>query len=196
MINRQFIIILLLLLFTAAVSYFLVWPAYENLGQNKKDLESWRTKVSNVKEAEAKLAGLEKSFDNAQGAEKLLLALPTDEDRPGLMVQLENLASINGLILNSLQFSKVAKKETSAQAQQASGQNVSASLAPAVRQERSKSLEVSFELSGQTESMRNFLESLENNSRVMDIKSLSFKVDESGEDQTVVFSFILNAYYQ
>ncbi len=198
--NRQPIILLVLFVLLGASSYWLVWPAWTQSSQLRADLATWKIKVSETEQTENRILDLAKKYDNSGNLEKLLLALPEDEDQSGLIVQMENLSSTNGLVLNSINFSKTAGK-SSANKTAATGETGSSSdqLAAKAKSSTLETMSLSFELSGSVDSLNNFLKALESNLRIMDIQSISFKLgnrnEVTGEEETS-FLISLNTYYK
>lgn len=202
MLNRQATVLFLLIIFLLASLYWLVWPAWHKFEQAKSDLTSWKVKVEDARRTENEIAALVKKYENSEEAEKLLLALPAEEDRAGLLVQLEKLSSENGLILGSVEF---LEADAQAGAKLVTGSAPSAGVVSAAGQNPASSVAVGFEtlglvlrLSGDVGSLRNFLAAVENNLRIMDVQSIDFKIDgiEDILGQSTDFLIGLNTYYR
>jgi len=195
--NRQIIIFSVLVLILSVGLWGLVWPEWQVFSLKMDEFKTAENNLAETKALKEKLAALTALYQNKEKTEELeriFSALPQKDDIPGLLVNLEALASKSGLIISNISFAEKSEK-TKTEADAAAG-SVQTSLIPAV-----KSLGVSLVLSGDYSSFVNFLRSAEENLRLMDIKSLSFQQSE----QTVLggalaessdFSVDLEVYYR
>lgn len=156
-----------LLLFLAVVlpTVLNIPPTYRELGQQKKELQSVSQHLKNIND----LVTLQQSLKSS-----LVLidaALPSKEEVPNLMIQVQSIATESGITLKAVQFGGIAKVEGSAH-QKITLQTV---------------------LEGSFGSLLTLLKSLENSSRIIDVESLNFDA-RKGEDNLSA-SFGLNAYF-
>lgn len=178
--NKQAIIALIFLAITA----FFVWqyflPSFNEAMALRLETASWEAKLNDTQGLNEKLKELNKKYQAmSEVADRVLQALPVEEDVPGLLVQLESLSSRNGLILDSVVFgSPEDKKEKKASS--AGG---------------AKTLTADLSLSGNQSSLINFLKSVEGNLRLMDVAAVNFNAPEKEALSGQSFSVSLNIYY-
>jgi len=113
--------------------------------------------------------------------------LPSSQDVPNLITQLEGLAFENGLILEEIGLATI--EETGAEKAQ-----------KARLEEKAKKnyqvLSASLKLIGSYSSFKNFLKAVEDNIRLIDINSVNFKVETKEGIQLFESEVNLNTYYQ
>lgn len=156
---------------------FLDIPMLQNISDIKKTtetqqklLEEKRDFIQTVKKLAEKYDGNEDIF------KKLDSILPDDQDTPNLIVQLEALAGGNGMILNDFLISETEKTE---------------------KVPDYKTVSISLKLNGSYEAFKNFLVTVENNMRLIDINSVNFQTQaESENNSSFDFDVILKTYYQ
>lgn len=199
MISRPLIIFLVILLACAGVVFEFVWPAYQSVSTASASLTVWQQKLASLKEADSRLDSLAQELAEKEvETEKISFALPLGEDRPGLLVQLEALASANGLILESIDFVKPSEEQ--AIIVQEEGQSTPALTSSQVsgQTNAAKSVRVDLTAAGNNvDSLKNFLVAVENNLRPMELVSLSFDTETAGNlGGFINFSLALKAYYR
>jgi len=115
--------------------------------------------------------------------------LPQRQEIPELIVQLEALASENGLILESLDI-KEKKRATETNEKKAA---VSSQISSQIN-----ILEISLALSGSYPAFKGFLEALEYNVRIMDVQKIEFSFKKGQEEGAAFLGFNLDllVYYQ
>lgn len=195
-------IFLLLILALVLIGWFLVWPAFQEVFQGREALALWQQKSVQAQESKQKLTDLEAKYETMQEEEnRVLNAVPPSEDIPGLLIQMEALASQNGLILTSLNFvypesekgARAVLMETgdSGQAPASSAVTLpSASLPAGV-----DILTLNLKLSGNYNSLKNFLKAIENNLRLTDVSTINFSKEKTGSDLGEL-NIGLNVYYK
>lgn len=160
-----------LVILILAIGYFvLIGPQYNSLKENGiLNYQAQREKLANRKTYLEKLKSLQTEYTklNAKDLESLKHLLPVGEDIPGLFVQAEALAKDNGLALQNIgvnqpavstdKSGKVVKKESAGVG----------------------TLSLSMTLTGGSgyEGLKSFLDSLENNVRILDVESVNFSPD-------------------
>src|SRR3989338_10022709 len=163
--NKQ---LLALIIFVAAVG-LITWqyllPEFGVVFDLREEFNVWEKKLNETQSLREKLADLEKKYNGmASEADKVAEAVPAEQDISGLLVQVEELASRNGLILQDVNFSVVeAKKNQSPAASAAPNIPATGQGAPGI-----KILTVDLSLNGSYASLQNFIKSIENNLRIMD----------------------------
>lgn len=177
--NRQIII---LIIFVAIVG-FLIWqkflPAFNEVSFLRQEVAAWQEKLNNAQELSRKLAALKIKYEDLTNeAEKISQAVTEGEDLPGLLVQLEDLSSRNGLVLGDVTFNPVDDKKNK----------------PAVA--GSKVISVDINLSGGQSSLQSFLKAVEENLRIMDVTAISFGERETENYNSQNFKVSLDTYYR
>lgn len=183
--RRNLIIIILLLAFVAVV-VFLDYPLYKEVKSFRKGLEIKQEELRGVEELLVKIKELKAIYEeNKDEAKRAFYAIPSGEDLPNLIVQLEALASINGLILEKVDFGQPAAEGVK--------------WGPGGEEKEIvvkeyKTMNVTLEVTGTYESLKSFLKSVEENIRLMDITSINFSA--SAEGGAFSFGVSMNVYYQ
>jgi len=202
--KKDTIIIILLILALLLIVYLLIMPGIDsmNLARAGFSLEE-----SRFKEAQAQSQQFsdlnKKKQDILAKLEKLTVALPKDQGLPELIINLESLATANGLMMNSVDFRAVEKKSSVMPPQMGVEDimpkksqdlpDLSAGSAQPLAQSYNIT-EVSMNLSGGYDNFKNYLKSIEENKRLMDVISLNFNL--TSHDSNSSFSLKLNAYNQ
>ena len=198
-------ILLSLIVALGLVLWFLVWPAYQSALLARADSATWQKKLSDAKDAKQKLDELQQKYQTYQEQEdRILTAIPNGEDVPGLLVQLEALASQNGLVLNSLNFiyPNTQSGARAAAAADSTGGNAEAAVASGASGSSLPTgvslLSVVLNLNGNYAALKNFLTAIENNLRLTDVYAISFEeaggaIQAGGLNKV---SVSLNVYYK
>ena len=169
--NKPVIIIVsLALILLFAIFYFL--PRYQELRYIEKEVEMKEEELSRREERIRELKSLQEELGNyREQLAKIDSALPVDEDLPALFDFLQKAASQSGLVLKSISHS-------------------AAKLSPDFAD--LKETEVSLELSGVYDSLKNFLPVLETTARLIETQSVSFSSDP--EDGPKEFKLTIKIY--
>ncbi len=184
---KKNIVILIFILVFIAILFLLDLPAYNKVTSFREELKKHQDFLKEKEEIVAKVDQLKQVYESRQNElKKVLYVLPVEKDLPNLIVQFEALSSENGLILEGLNFVKQAATTRSAAAEDVETEIES--------QRDYKTQEISLSVSGSYKSFKSFLEALELNIRLMDIKSINFKAQ--GEGAGFTFDILLEVYYQ
>lgn len=183
------IIIIILALGFIAVVVFLDVPAVGDILSLRSQIEQQKEIFSDKQILLAKVGELTKLYqENGEVLEKTSYILPSNQDIPNLIVQLEALAFENGLVLEELTIS-VSEERMVGRVQETRSQEEEAP-------KDYETLGVNFKLIGDYLAFKNFLKAVEENIRLMDINSVNFSA-ESGEGlQIFNFDISLTTYYQ
>ena len=155
--NKQGILCFILIIVAIWVGWQYLMPAFDKAASLREEQSVWQKKLSETQNLSKKLEVLRKKYNSMIAeSEKIAQAIPLKEDLPGLLVQLEELTSQNGLILDNVNFSAEV--------------NDTRKTATGI-----KSLTVNLSLSGGQTSFKDFLKAIENNLRIMDVSSFSVK---------------------
>lgn len=187
------IVIFILLLIFVAVVVFLDLPRIQNILDLRIKIDSEKEKLSEKQLLLAKIEKLEKKYEEAEESlKKVNYILPSSQEIPNLIVQLEALALEGGLVLESIQFSEV-KEVTQARAE---------AVRTATKETQSvdyKILSIELSLKGTYSAFKNFLKLVEENIRLMDINSISLSpesLEEEMEAPIFDLNIKINTYYQ
>lgn len=207
--NKQLFIFLIIILAIALLIWQFFWPAFTVVSQTREELRAWQDKLSQAQSLNEKLAGLKKKYQNLEKeVQRVADALPKNQDIPALLVQLEAMTSQNGLILNSVAFSfpETPKKKSAAGSQEPSlAASPAAASTPSLSQSSSaaalppnvKIVGIELNLSGNYNSLKNFLKAVENSLRIMDVTAVDFGSSGTGGSETMpTFTVGLETYYR
>ena len=203
----KFIEILILPIAMIGIIAALLWFVQPTYGEIKNLTQEIETKEDALEKKQKLVVDIEKlvnQYEDIEGrVSKVFYALPNKAEIPNILVQLESLASENGMIFESLNFSKA---QQSAQSKTTSENSAAPSSETAGQQniiEQIRSVSIDINLTGSYENFKNYLRSLENNIRIMDIASISFSSSsgssEEGEEESsdnFSYSIQLKVYYQ
>jgi len=189
--KKNLIIIIVSLIIFIAVLIFFDLPSYNKTALLRSEIKKYQNSLKEKEELVLKVNELKEIYDSRRSAiNKVYYVLPVKKDVPGLIVQFEALASENGLILESINFSE---KEIKKSAAIKTGQGTSATES----KQTYKSLIISSEVGGSYQSFKTFLKALEFNVRIMDIKSIDFSLEENEEKSwDFTFNLEIEVYYQ
>ncbi|PIV10425.1 MAG: hypothetical protein COS49_00570 [Candidatus Portnoybacteria bacterium CG03_land_8_20_14_0_80_41_10] len=198
--SKKSIIILISLIGGLALIFFSAEPFWSSVKILHQEIEQKKLEIKTTEEILDKTAELDQEYqDLKEEADKISLSLPKEEDIPYLLIQLENLASANGLLLEKIDFGQLSGQSKTAKSQSLSSSEQAKKIGPPFP---SSSLNV--KLNGSYDALKGYLASLENNIRSMDVSSISF--DVKGEEKQKsspsssldIFEFDLNIniYYQ
>ena len=102
--NRQALIALLCFVVIVGVAYFVINPSISGLKEVNAKIDAKNQEISTLKANINTLNTLKTQLEQAKDtANKLELAVPTKDDIPEILVQIENMAKDSGLKINSIQ---------------------------------------------------------------------------------------------
>jgi len=110
--------------------------------------------------------------------ETLERALPTEEEIPNVINQLQGMANVSGVTIDSLDITFPAIKA-------ANSNDVVRPLGE---------VQITFSLKGDYESVKSYLNGIETNVRIMDVQRLG--IQGGVENNTLDYNIVVNAYYQ
>jgi Tfp pilus assembly protein PilO len=197
-ISKENLVILCTLGALALVAVFLVMPSFDSVNLDRQIIGEKQASLEQTKIYNQQIAEKNNQFKNEQ-LQELLSILPKQEELSALLIQLEGLATGNGLIMESVDFSKIeqqpqaeAPSDTETDVSGTDTGLITAGPAPAPPY---KILLVTMKLSGSYEAFKNYLESVEKNKRIMDVISLVLD-NSSGLASYFFFTVNLHVYYQ
>jgi len=166
------IIVVVLLLFVAAAGgYFFCWPKYQEFSLKKQELE---TKDESIRQREEYLANLEnlskKLLKHQEQISKIETALPDEVSVAAIFKFLQKTSSENGLLIEGTNIGELYNlKKTGAGVQQ---------------------MPFNMSFVGSYKSFKNFLSSIYQNSRLIEVESISFSSPPK-EEESNLFTFEL-----
>ncbi|MFH1129212.1 MAG: type 4a pilus biogenesis protein PilO [Patescibacteria group bacterium] len=181
----------LILGFLASI-LFLDIPMIQGVLSMKKEEQYQQEQLVQKTDFIGTVEKLMKKYDgNKEILDKLDSILPNNKDVPGLLVQIEALANDGGVILNDVVISISEEKAVSKAQEVRTGE---------VSQEKTltdyKVVSIGLKLTANYESFKNFLNAVENNSRLVDVDSIAFSSQAEEGDNIFDFDVVLRTYYQ
>jgi len=149
-----------------------------------QDLRGERDALNILLEEESvKLDTLKKLFGEYGGIANLQstlsMALPTEEDLPGLINQLNGIANTTGIVIKTLDIQTLPNRSA----------NVDGAIGPI------GTINLSLDVIGSYESIKTYIDALETNIRIIDVQSL--RLDGGTEGGGVLeYEIVIHAYYQ
>jgi len=175
--HTTLIILICLLILLTLGGYFLCWPKYQEFKGKKVEIETKDEEIGLKEEYLSNLEILsEKLSTYEEQLSKIDSALPEDPSVAALFNFFQKTSSENGLILTDIDVSELFSSGDSAQDQESSG-------------ERIQKMSFSLSVGGSYSAFKNFLSAVYKNSRLIEIKSISFSSSEEVKD---LFDFSLN----
>ncbi|OGZ33718.1 MAG: hypothetical protein A2Y98_03485 [Candidatus Portnoybacteria bacterium RBG_19FT_COMBO_36_7] len=183
----------------ALVAAIFIMPAFDSVKASKQTISDNQAVLEEAELFNQKIAGFNSQYKKDE-LERLLSVLPKQEELPVLLIQLEGLATSNGLIMESVDFSKIEDNSKNLQSRSSFESEDGLSAESVVLSQKSKAqlykiLLVSLKLNGGYNEFKNYLKAVEKNSRLMDVISLSMG-GSSRISQSYTFSVNLQVYYQ
>lgn len=175
----------LLLIAALAVYVILVAPEYERINVMRGELaarsqvfEEKNSIISRVKDLIAQYQGTARIQDT------ISFTLPKQENAAAITQQLSGIASVTGVIIQSMSLQPQALRPTRATGGGESVKAVGVS-------------EINLRLVGSYESVKTFVQSVETNIRLMDVVSFRAEVPSRATPGTpITYNLVINAYYQ
>jgi Tfp pilus assembly protein PilO len=182
----------------ALVTIFFIMPTFDSVNIDRQIASDKLVALEEAKLFNQRIAELNSQYKSEE-LEKLLSVLPKEEELSALLIQLEGLATSNGLIMESVDFSKIGE-ESDAQEPQPTleSEEIGVENGLAVQTTKIqpyKILLVSLKLNGDYNAFKNYLQAVEKNLRLMDVVSMSLG-GNSIIAQNFSFSINLQVYYQ
>ena len=198
--NKKNIISLISFIISLILIFVFVFPLFSSARAIYSDLTQKRQEIEKLKELSSKIGKIEQDYDSiSEAIEKVLLALPEEKDLPQLLVQFEKIAVNNGLLLESIEFGEISKKEES---------DFIRSIEDYETLNQSKKMLSTFPNSsvllkvvGSYSAFKNYISALEKNVRSMDIYSIQFSNDSKmrslfSDSGIFEFNLGINVYYK
>jgi Tfp pilus assembly protein PilO len=154
------------------IGFFLIWPKYQKLSTLQLEVENRETELRNTEEYFAKLSQLSQELKKYENQiSKIDFALPSDSSSTviSLINFIQKASSQNGLILNELKsFSIILPKP-----------QVQTSGSPEVQpSSKIKEISLNFDVSGSYFALKNFINTLETNAKIIEVGNISFSAEK------------------
>lgn len=185
---KNIIIFILIFGFIGAV-VFLDIPGVQEILKTKKQIEIEENLLLERQDLLAKIERLKDDYEeNNENFKRVSYILPSTQDIPSLIVQLEALALEGGLILENIEIFTAEQQQISSRRRIPGQEQVSS--------KNYKILNINLSLTGDYSALKNLLTALEENIRLMDINSIAFSSQSTEEIQFFDFNLSLQTYYQ
>lgn len=189
--NKNIIITILLVVAFLAIILFLDWPAFEKVTDTRNKIKIIKNTIEEKEELSVKVEQLKEVYNARQeDIKKLYYVLPEKQQVPELIVQFETLASGNGLFLEEIAIEPKQRKPAPDE-EEKTEKSIREKILNQVNV-----LEASLVLSGNYQSFKNFLSSLEQNVRLMDVTKIEISSKKGEENAVLNFKVVLETYYQ
>lgn len=193
--------------------FIVIIPFWDALGVARAKIINKEIELENVKQLVTKIEQLKDSYNETESeAQKMFLALPKEKDIPNLLIQFQALANNSGLLLESISFGEL-EQQKGKQNSFYSGDNLGEAIlnqSDIVEKSQEitsslRSLGVDLSIVGSYEEFKDYLSSLSDNIRSMDVKTISFNAPSSqktgentvtNEEENYSFSLSVVVYYQ
>ena len=198
--NKKNIISLISFIVSLILIFIFIFPLFSSVKVIYSNLSQKRQEIEKLKELSDKIEKIRQNYDSiSEEVEKILLTLPKEKDLPQLLVQFEKLAVNNGLLLESIEFGEISKKEES---------DFIKNIEDYETLNQSKKMlsvfpnsSVLLKVTGSYSAFKNYISALEKNIRSMDIYSIKFSNDSKVQNlfsDLGIFGFNLgiNVYYK
>ena len=189
---KNIAIIAIMLGFVASV-VFLDVPIIQNVLSSQKEIEN-KEQTLIEKEAFIKtIEGLIEKYENSKEVFKNLdIILPGDSDVPNLIVQIEAMVNQSGMKMSDIDIATADQKELSkASAARNKGDTSQEKVVSDY-----KIIAVDLMVNGDYIAFKKFLQTIEENMRLMNIESITFSQEsQQSSGSTFEFNVILNTYY-
>lgn len=192
MTRKTLIILLILILAIAGVGFWLLKPGFSELKNLRVGISTANEELARKETLLAKIKALEEKYEESkEKIEKMYQVLPLKPDIPGILVQLETLASENGLLLEKIGYTlpkeatKVFRPQTQDEAEKTKEQPL-----------LFKTVIINLQVAGSYEAFKSFLGALENNLRIMDVSGITLSAREKEGSVSYSYNLNLSTYYQ
>lgn len=172
MASNSIAVILTIIVFL--ISWKIILPSYSN---NKAEAEKLSAEVSDAKNEIASIEEAKSSLSSISDTiNELLIAVPSDNDEPNLISEIEAMATKNSLAVPSIDIAPAISTTEGEGAETVTAGNL---------------LNVSFSVSGSFENISAFTDTIEKSIKFMRIKALSMT---SPEENIISASYTLEVY--
>jgi Tfp pilus assembly protein PilO len=185
--NKNIIIIVLILSFIGVV-VLLDIPMVQGIFDLKNQIKEQQKSLEEKQNLISIVEKLRDTYEsNKETLNKLEYIIPGNQEIPNLIVQMEAIAVKGGLILKEINFTTEEKSNTKNQEAGSGEKQIAGDY---------KSLTVDANLTGDYAAFERFLNTVEENIRLIDIESIIFATESETEISLFNFNLIFKVYYQ
>ena len=191
----------LVLLVASLMTYFqFITPAYDETQQIKSKQLGRSFFLKEEQSTIEKVQGLISSYQTqGQIQNAVSLSLPTNPDIGGALAQIYGISKNSGLVFQSASISSLSIQSVDSGAPLRDGTGESVAVAPSFSlQKPIGSVSFNVRLNGSYEGLKDFLDLLQTNIRIFDVKTLSISPAGASGASIGIFNYDLSvvAYYQ
>lgn len=184
--------IIICLILSLTLGFFLLWPQYQKFSDERWHVKEKEAERNNQEEYFAHVESLSKDLKGyGEQTSKILSALPSNPDVPALLNFIANASSQNGMNLE-----KITSFSTSS-VDQAKKTSETSSEKEAVTVSKAKEISINFNIRGDYINFKNFISTLERNTRIIEVDSISLKKEatQTEGESLPSFSIKIKSYY-
>lgn len=168
--NSKLFLGIAIIIVSFALIFFWVWPVYKDWDKNRDELSELKELTEQMQKASNSVGAFD-GGDYFEDLSKLKQAMPIGSASEELLVTFESLATNNGLLLNSIDFTEPKEEKVDLIAIENQGLPESV---PQRNKNELKTLLIQVELTGSYSSLRSFFKDCEQNVRVINPKKITF----------------------
>ena len=192
--NRKNIIVLISLISALVLVFVFLDPLWSSIKVLQNEINQRKLTLTATEELLAKTQEINQEYQPLiEQAQKIPFVLPKEKDIPYLLIQFDDLAASNGLLLESMSFGQAEQeKENSYQVLEQPKKILSF-----------PGLSLNIKVSGSYDAFKGYLISLENSVRSMDVHLIKFSGQKQSQESSAlaalgIFEFDLGitVYYQ
>jgi len=178
---------ILFIVITVVIFFVAIDPIYEDVKQLRTDVSTYNVALDNSTELQKTRDSLIETYKNLKQEDKDRLAhfLPSTIDNIELILEIEKIANIHGMPIGNINFEA---KNLGNEDKQSADNNVVVESTPDDNLPYGV-FPMEFTIEGDYNTFISFLKDLEENLRLIDIKSIAFSVPDSGAGSTNIYSY-------
>lgn len=197
--SKPITIILITLIFVAAICFFLIRPVATSIWASWKGLQQARNDLVNLAEKKQILEALKNNQDLSNVGEIVLKYIPNESDSGELVVELAAIANNNNLKVEEMSMEKSQETKTTEETKTPTPKSTPLTQASPTTSTTGGAKEVDFslKLSGTYTDLVNFLWGVESSSRLISLKNVAFQMSTTaGQEQNLSAQIKGVAYYK
>lgn len=181
---------ILFLTASVLIFFFLIDPLYGDVKELRSNVSTYNSALSNSTDLQKTRDELIESYKqiSEKDREKLNHLLPSTINNIELILEIEKIANLHGMPVGDIKFDSTIGVKTNSD-----GSNSDTNAATRIVAENDPAsylpygvFPISFSIEGKYSVFLEFLKDLESNLRIVDIKSISFNVPDSGSGDQIV----------
>lgn len=181
---------ILFLTASVLIFFFLIDPLYGDVKELRSNVSTYNSALSNSTDLQKTRDELIESYKqiSEKDREKLNHLLPSTINNIELILEIEKIANLHGMPVGDIKFDSTIGIKTNSDG---SSSDTNAATRIAAENDPASYLPygvfpISFSIEGKYSVFLEFLKDLESNLRIVDIKSISFNVPDSGSGDQIV----------